>query len=415
MRPAHSQLTSTRETAQQGPLRGLRVLELGHFVAAPFAARLLADLGADVIKIEPRGGDPVRQWGAQADGSAPWWSLHGRNKRSVTIDLKQPAARELILSLASQCDAVIENFRPGYLAKLGLSDDALRSVRSDIVISHISGYGQDGPHRDRPAFGVIGEAVGGLRYLTNHPPELTNLPPTRVGLSIGDSLAGLYAAFGVMVSLYKRNHDQGSGPTVDVALTESILSITEGLLPEYAALNTVRQPAGGRIATAAPTNAYPTLDMSWILIAANSDRLFTKLAELMGRPDLVDDERFQGNRERVRHAAILDDIISAWTRTFTSDELVERLIGAEIPNTKVYTASDIAKDPQFRHRQMVQEVVDPHFPNMLHPGIVPHFPEIPGTIAWPGPEVGEHTEEILRELLDLSPSQITALRTQGVI
>jgi crotonobetainyl-CoA:carnitine CoA-transferase CaiB-like acyl-CoA transferase len=232
-----------------GLLKDLRVLELGHFVAAPFAARLLADLGADVIKVEPPDGDPVRGWGEQIDGQSLWWSVHGRNKRCITANLKKPAARELILQLTGHCDVVIENFRPGQLHKLGLGADALRAARPDLIVAHISGYGQTGPYRDRAAFGVIGEAIGGLRHLSNHPPGTADLPPVRVGVSVGDSLAGLYAAFGVMAALWRRdasNRGDGSGRTLDVALTESVLSLMEGMLPEYGALGKVKQPMGGR-------------------------------------------------------------------------------------------------------------------------------------------------------------------------
>ena len=267
-----------------GPLSGLRVLEIGHFVAAPFCTRLLGDLGADVIKIEPPGGDPVRQWGKQLDGNALWWSAHARNKRCITLNLKHPKARDIVLRLVESCDALVENFRPGQLAKLGLGKEALQQARPDLVIARISGFGQDGPYRDRAAFGVIGEAIGGLRHLTNHPPGTTDLPPVRVGISIGDSLAGLYAAFGIMAALWQRDRRGGDGRarTMDIALTEAVLSMMEGMLPEYGALGLVRQPTGSRIPTAAPSNAYPTQDGKWILIAANSDPLFAKLTALMG-------------------------------------------------------------------------------------------------------------------------------------
>jgi len=401
---------------RRGPLSGIRVLELGHFVAAPFAARLLGDLGADIVKIEPPSGDPVRQWGRQVDGKSPWWSMHGRNKRSVTVDLKRPQARHLVLQLARACDVVVENFRPGHLAKLGLDDDALRSARHDIVIAHISGYGQDGPYRDRPAFGVIGEAMGGLRYLSNHPPEATALPPVRVGVSIGDSMAGIYAAFGIMVSLFHRErHGTDRAGSVDVALTESVLSVMEGLIPEFAAFGSIREPAGARIPTAAPTSAYPTADGKWILIAANSDSLFAKLARLMGAADLADDTRFLGNARRVTNAAALDAIIGAWSRTLTSEELEGRLTSADIPNTTAFTAAEIAADPQFRFRKMVREVDDPNFGRLLHTGIVPHFPDDPGAVAWAGPEIGEHTDEVLCELAGLSPPEIAKLRGEGVV
>src|SRR5688572_19601481 len=291
------------QDVSHGILSGLRILEIGHFVAAPFCTRLLGDLGADIIKIEPPSGDPVRQWGKQLDGNALWWSAHARNKRCITLNLKHPKAAGIVLRLVESCDALVENFRPGQLGKLGLDKEVLQQARPDLVIAHISGFGQDGPYRDRAAFGVIGEAIGGLRHLTNHPPGTTDLPPVRVGVSIGDSLAGLYAAFGVMAALWQRDKVGGdaAGRSIDVALTESVLSMMEGMLPEYGALGKIKQPGGGGIATAAPTNAYPTRDGSWVLIAANSEPLFAKFAALIGRPELVGAPGYDGNRARVQN------------------------------------------------------------------------------------------------------------------
>lgn len=400
-----------------GPLTGLRVLEIGHFVAAPFCTRLLGDLGADVIKIEPPGGDPVRQWGAQVDGRSLWWSIHARNKRSVVMNLKARRAPEIILGLAAGCDVVVENFRPGGLERLGLGDDALRAARSDLILAHISGFGQDGPYRDRAAFGVIGEAMGGIRHLTDHPPGTSDLPPVRVGVSIGDSLAGLYAAFGIVSALWQRDRHggDGKGRSLDVALTDSILSLMEGMLAEYGRLGTVRQPTGSAIPTAAPSNAYPSADGTWILIAANSEPLFARLSRLIERPDLTEDPRFAGNRARVAHAEALDAIIAAWTRRLPAEEVTRRLNAADIPNTRVYTAADCAADVQFRHRGMVREVEDPLLGRLLHPGIVPHVPEGPGSIRWTGPAVGAHTDEVLHELLGLTAAEISSLRDEGAI
>ena len=405
------------QDVSHGILSGLRILEIGHFVAAPFCTRLLADLGADIIKIEPPSGDPVRQWGQQVNGTSLWWSIHGRNKRSVTLNLKHPEAASIVRRLVAGCDAVVENFRPGQLAKLGLSDEVLRSVKSDLVIAHISGFGQDGPYRDRAAFGVIGEAIGGLRHLTNHPPGVSDLPPVRTGISIGDSLAGLYTAFGIMAALWQRDRVSGDrqGRTLDVALTDAVLSLMEGMLPEYGALGAVRQPTGSAIPTAAPSNAYPTADGKWILIAANSDPLFARLAALIGQPDLARDPRFVGNRTRVQNAAELDRMIGAWTSQLGVAEVDRCLTEADIPCTQVYTAAECAADPQFRHRGMVREVEDPQLGQVLHAGIVPHVPETPGVIRWPGPPIGAHTEEVLGEILGLQPTQLETLRQEGVI
>jgi crotonobetainyl-CoA:carnitine CoA-transferase CaiB-like acyl-CoA transferase len=399
-------------------LAGLRVLEIGHFVAAPFCTRLLGDLGADIIKIEPAAGDPVRQWGETLNGKSLWWSMHGRNKRCIVLNLKQQRAKEIVLELIAQCDVLVENFRPGQLEKLGLGPDVLRTVRPDLIIARISGYGQTGPGKDRAAFGMIGEAVGGLRYLTNHAPGVTDLPPVRVGVSIGDSITGLYAAFGIMSALWQRDRSDGDrqARTIDVALSESVLSMMEGMLPEYGSTGRIKQPTGGGIATAAPTNAYQSRDGQWILIGANSEPLFEKLTRLMGRPDLAADPDYIGNRARVSNAAKLDGIIADWCAEIESGDLLSMLDEADIPNTKAYTAADCAEDQQFRARGMVFEVSDPAFDTpVLHVGVVPTIPESPGAVRWAGPAIGQHTDEVLSELLGMSNAELTALRSEGTI
>lgn len=398
-------------------LDGLRIVELGHFIAAPFGARVLADLGADLVKVEPRDGDPVRQWGEQPDGSSLWWSVHGRNKRCVTLDLKHPAARELLLDLIERSDALIENFRPGQLEKLGLGPDVLRARNPGLVIARVSGYGQEGPYRDLAAFGVIGEAMGGLRYLSNQPPGPDQPPPVRVGVSIGDSIAGLYAAFGIMGALWQRDRANGDGKarTLDVALTESVFSMMEGMLPEYGRLGKIKQPTGGGISTAAPTNAYPTADREWILIAGNSEPIFARLSKLIGKPDLPSDPRYCGNAARVAHAQELDALISDWTRQYTAAEALELLKGADVPSSKIYTAADCATDPQYLARGMVREVQDPLLGPVLHPGVVPHVPGDRDDVRWTGPAIGAHNDEIYGTLLGRSPEQLAELRAAGAI
>jgi formyl-CoA transferase len=405
------------QTVFHGLLSGLTVLEIGHFVAAPFCTRLLADLGADVIKIEPPTGDPVRQWGKQLNGRSLWWSLHGRNKRSVTLNLKHPKAASIVLRLVAGSDALVENFRPGQLDKLGLGDAALMRAKSDLVVAHISGFGQNGPYRDRAAFGVIGEAIGGLRYLSDHSPGVSDLPPVRVGISIGDSVAGVFAAFGVMAAVWQRDRQGGDrrSRSLDVALTDSILSLMEGMLPEYGALGVIRQPTGSRIPTAAPSNAYPTSDAKWILVAANSDPLFARLARVMEQPELARDPRFIGNQARLQNVIALDKIIAAWTARFTAAEADRILSEADVPCTLVYTAAECAADPQFRHRGMIREVEDRQFGRVLHAGIVPYVPDAPGAVRWPGPPIGAHTEEVFMEKLGLTPHEIAALREDGTI
>jgi crotonobetainyl-CoA:carnitine CoA-transferase CaiB-like acyl-CoA transferase len=403
--------------SSDGPLTGLRILEIGHFIAAPFCTRVLGDMGADIIKIEPPTGDPIRTWGQQRDGHSPWWSQHARNKRCITLNLKHEKAREIIVKLAGECDAVVENFRPGQLERLGLGPDVLRRNRPDLVIAHISGYGQDGPYRDRASFGVIGEAIGGIRHLTDHPPGVSELPPVRVGVSIGDSIAGLYGAFGVMSALWQRDRAGGDRRprSLDVALTDSVFSMTEGMLPEYSVFGTIKQPAGSSIETAAPTNAYPTADGKWILVAANSDPLFARLSKTMNMPGMIDDPDYVGNQARVRHKPALDRLIGEWTATMTADEAEKVLADADIPSCLVYTVADCAADPQYRHREMVKEVEDPYFGTMLQTGIIPAIPEDPGRIRWTGPEIGAHTDEVLSSLLGMSVADIAALRAEGAV
>lgn len=407
-------------SAGGGPLSGLRILELGHYIAAPFCTRLLADLGADVIKVEPPDGDPVRQWGERtASGASPWWSVHGRNKRCVTLDLKQPRGRALALALAAECDAVVENFRPGHLARLGLDDAAFQAARPGLVIARISGYGQDGPTRDRASFGVIGEAVGGLRHLTNHAPGSSSLPPVRVGVSIGDSIAGLYAAFGLVSALWRRDADEGRGDgrarTLDVALSEAVFSMLEGALPEYGAFGTIRQPSGGAIATAAPSDAYRSADGVWVLIAANSDPLFRRLATVMQQPELATDARFTGNQQRCANRAALDAAIGSWTALHEAAAIERMLQDADVPATRAYTIADCAADVQFCARAMVQEVYDPLIADVvLHPGIVPRVVEDGGGVRWSGPGIGAHNAAVLGGLLGLTEAELETLRAQHV-
>lgn len=405
-----------------GPLSGLRILELGHFIAAPFCTRVLADLGADVIKVEPPGrGDPVRTWGAIPEGetSSVWWSVHGRNKRCVTADLKKPEGIELVKKLIARSDAVVENFKPGQLAKWGLGVDDMAAVNPDAIVVQISGYGQTGPYHKRAAFGVIGEAVGGLRHLSGYPKEVSDLPPVRVGVSIGDSIAGLYGAIGLLAALFERKAGRGrSGRTVDVALTESILSMLEGCLPEYGYMNRVRQPQGSTIPTAAPSSAYPSRDGRWFIIGANSEALYARLCDVMDRPDMKTDPRYVDNPSRVRHMPALDAEIGAWTQQFTVEELEEKISGADIPSTRIYDMADVAADPQFVSRAMVQPVQDARLGEVLHPGVVPKMPgpdNEDNAVRWAGPRVGEHNDDVLGSVLGLDQAEIDRLRKEDII
>ena len=403
-----------------GPLAGLRVLELGHFIAGPFCARLLADLGADVIKVEAPGkGDPARSWGEiRGDKSSIWWSVHGRNKKSITLNMKSPRARSLLLELIGQSDVLIENYRPGQLERWGLGTEQLQLAKPGLVLVRISGFGQNGPYAERSAFGVIGEAMGGIRRLTAFPAGVTDLPPARTGISLGDSVAALYGAFGALAAILdQRSRTTKEVRIVDVALTESVLSLMEGCLPEYGVLGKVREPTGSTLPTNAPSNAYACKDGEWVLIAANSDPLFMALTRLMGCPELASDPRYATNPDRVRHSEELDARIGAWTATLTVEEAFHLLSEANIPSTKIYSVADIATDRQFHARGMIREVEDPTYGKVLHPAPLPMFGGgvCAGSIRWPGPDLGAHNAEVYGGLLGLPDLEIERLASEGVI
>ncbi len=390
----------TRAPARVGPLAGLKVLELGHYIAGPFCTRVLADLGAEVVKVEPPGGDPVRGWGARAHGHPVWFSIHGRNKLSVVLDLKRE--RETALRLAARADVLVENFRPGQLERLGLAPALLHANNPRLVIARISGYGQDGPYRDRPAFGAIGEAMGGLRHLTGHPPGASDLPPPRCGVSIADDLAGLYAAIALLAAVYQRDvAGSGRGRIVDVSLVDSVLSLMEGMLPEYAIDGRIRQPQGAAIATAAPTNTYPCGDGKWLCIAGNSEPIFRRLMAVIGRPELAEEPRYADNASRCAHAGELDAVIATWTRTLPAAQVEALLEAADVPASRLFDIADIASDPHFRARGSVLPVADPLVGATLHFGPAMRFDgDAPDSVvAWPGPALGAHTKYVLETLL----------------
>ncbi len=397
---------------RSGPLAGLRVLEIGHYIAGPFCTRLLADLGAEVVKIEPPGGDPVRGWGAAVAGNAVWFSIHGRNKLSVVLDLKRE--RDIALQLAARADVLVENLRAGQLERLGLGPDVLQAANPRLVIARISGYGQDGPYRDKPAFGAIGEAMGGLRHLTGYPAGTTALPPPRCGISISDDLAGLYAAIGLLAAVWQRDAGgparngplpagTGRGRVIDVNLVDSVFSLMEGMLPEYALDGRIRQPQGAAIATAAPTNTYPCADGKWLAIAGNSDLIFARMMAAIGRPDLAADPAYATNADRCARREALDQAIAAWTRTLPAAEAEAILEAAEVPCSRLFDIADCAADPHFRARGAVLEVTDPLIGRTLHPGpairLDGEAPE--DVVGWTGPAPGAHTDYVLHELLGL--------------
>ena len=386
-------------TRERGPLNGIRVLELGTLIAGPFAGRLFADYGADVIKVEhPKGGDPLRDWGRTVGGHGSLWSLvQGRGKRSIALDLHDAEAQQVVLELAKTADVMIENFRPGRLEEWGLGPSILDSVNPRLIVVRISGFGQTGPLAQQAGFGTIAEAVGGLRYLTGDPER----PPTRAGLSLGDSVASLYAMIGALIALHERE-TSGRGQTVDVALTESVFSLLEGVLPEYSYFGVVRERTGNIAHNSAPTNVYRCQDSNHVVIGANSSTLFGTLMRTIGRPDLALDPDLGSNRGRVKRAAELDRAIEAWTSGRSSDDVLAELREARIPAGRINSIADIVNDLQFRSRDMLVEVSDARLDRpVLTPGVVPRLSRTPGHVPPLAPPVGGDSEAILGEMKGL--------------
>ena len=393
-----------------GALAGLKVIELGQLIAGPFAAKTLADLGADVIKIEPPGaGDPLRNWRLLKNGTSVWWQVQSRNKRSVAFDLRQPEAQEIVRKLAAQADVLVENFRPGAMEGWGLGPDTLLELNPRLIMLRVSGYGQTGPYRDRPGFGVVGEAMGGLRHLTAEPGRV----PVRVGVSIGDTLAALHGVIGVLAALQER-HRSGRGQVIDVALYEAVYNCMESLLPEYGAFGAVRGPGGSALPGIAPTNAYLCKDGGYVLVAGNGDSIFKRLMTVIDRDDLGNDPLLARNAGRVERVAELDTAIGAWTAQRSVDEALIALDGAAVPAGKIYTVADIAADPHYRAREMILKVKLDDGDTLEVPGIVPKLSRTPGSHRRNAPALGQDTEAVLREV-GLSDAQIAALRERGVI
>jgi formyl-CoA transferase len=399
-----------------GPLAGLRVLELGVLIAGPFAGRMLADFGAEVIKVEePTSGDPMREWGQlRYRGRSLWWPVQSRNKKLVTLDLRQPKGRDILLRLAERSDAVIENFRPGTMERWGLGPDDLWRVNKRLVVARVSGYGQTGPYANRPGFAVAGEAMGGLRYINGYPGQ----PPPRSGISLGDSLAALFAVQGLLMALYHRdaNGASGGGQVVDASIMESCFAMLEAAVPEYGKLGHVRQPTGTGLGNTAPSNLYRSRDGRWIVIGANAENLWRRLCLVIGRPDLLEDERFAGHWARGQNAAVLDEIIGDWVAERDASE-VDRLMNENgIVCGPVNTIADIFDEPQFRARGMLVEGEDPELDTIVMPGVVPRLSETPGGARWTGPwRLGAHNQEIYGELLGIDPDSLAELADAGVI
>ena len=397
-------------TPHPSALSGLKVLELGQLIAGPFAAKTLADFGAEVIKVEaPDSGDPLRKWRMLKDGTSVWWQVQSRNKRSLALDLRKPEGQGIVRLLALEADVLIENFRPGAMEAWGLAPDDLIAQNPKLIVLRISGYGQTGPYRNRPGFGVIGEAMGGLRHLTAEPGRV----PVRVGVSIGDTLSALHGVIGILLALQHR-HVTGQGQVIDVALYESVFNCMESLLPEYSAFGAVRGPAGSALPGIAPTNAYRCKEGAYALIAGNGDSIFKRLMNLIGRADLANDPTLGDNTGRVARVEEIDQAIEAWTLQKSVDEVLEALDSASVPAGKIYNIADIAADPHYAARGMLQQITMADGSKLKIPGVVPKLSLTPGQHRRNAPDLGQDTDEILKEM-GLSADQIQKLKAAGIV
>ncbi|HEX7811525.1 MAG TPA: CaiB/BaiF CoA-transferase family protein [Burkholderiales bacterium] len=394
-----------------GPLSGVKVLELGTLIAGPFCSRILAEFGAQVIKVEsPDGGDPLRQWRKLHQDTSLWWYVQARNKKSVTVNMRETQGQEIVRRLAAEADIVVENFRPGTLEKWGLGWEALSQRNPGMVMVRLSGYGQDGPYSDRAGFGAIGEAMGGLRYVTGHPDR----PPVRVGISLGDAIASLYGVIGALMALRHREVNGGKGQVVDVALYESVFSLMESLLPEYDVAGFVRERSGASLPGIVPSNTYTTRDGKYVVIGANGDSIFKRMMLAIGRDDLAGDPELARNDGRVGRTAELDQEIGAWCAAHDLDHVLKVLADAQVPSGKIYDIADIVNDLQYRARGMIEQAELPDGTPMKVPGVVPKMGATPGGTRWLGPRLGEHTDEVLAEL-GYDAEELRDMKARGVI
>jgi crotonobetainyl-CoA:carnitine CoA-transferase CaiB-like acyl-CoA transferase len=394
------------------PLEGIRVLEMGQLIAGPFCGQLLADFGAEVVKIEPpRGGDSMRQWGrTDAEGNPLWWPVIARNKKSLTLDLRKPAAQAIVRELVAGTDIIVENFRVGRMEEWGLGYEDLRAINPRLIMVRVTGFGQTGPYAERAGFAAVCEAMGGLRYLGGYPDR----PPVRVGLSIGDTLAGQSGFQGALLALQHR-HSTGEGQMVDASIYEAVLSVMESVVTEYDRGGHVRERSGSFLPGIAPSNAYPTADGDMIIIGANQDSLFRRLAALMEQPELADDERFANHQARGRNQAEIDRIVGEWTATRTAAWLVEALAAAGVPAGLTYRARDMLNDPHFQARESIVRVEDARLGPTAMQNVFPRLSASPGEVRRTGPLLGEHTDAVLREWLDYDDDRIARLRDNGII
>ena len=399
------------------PLEGVRVLEMGQLMAGPFAGTILAYYGAEVIKIEPpKTGDPVRVWrGVDNDGTSLWWRSLGRNKKCITVDLRKEEGRAIARELAWKCDVVLENFKPGTMENWKLGPKDIKAKNNDVIYCRVSGYGQTGPYSHKPGYASVCEGVGGLRYVNGFPDR----PPCRPNLSLGDSLAGLHAALGIVMALYNKTGRKGrdgggTGQEVDVAIYESVFNMMEAIVPEFDRLGMTREREGSKLTGIVPTNTYPCRDNLYVIIGGNGDSIYKRLMTAAGRPDMANDPEYATNADRVRNEPEVDGAISAWTATLTAAEVVAKLEAAQVPVGSIYTVSDMVNDPHYNARGMFEKVEVGGRPLKL-PAMTPKLSGTPGGTEWPGPEVGSHNVEVLKSLLGKTDADIEALKADGTI
>ena len=396
----------------QGPLSDLRLIEMGTLLAGPFCGQLMGDFGAEVIKVEAPGtGDPMRDWGQEkAHGMSLWWPVIARNKKSVTINLRVPDGQALVRDLVEQSDILLENFRPGTMERWNLGYDELAKINPKLVMIRVSGFGQTGPYSKRAGFGAVGESMGGLRYVCGDP----STPPSRVGISIGDSLAATFACLGGLMAIHARERT-GRGQVVDSAIYEAVLNMMESLITEYDKADYIRERHGAILPNVAPSNVYPTKDDRLLLIAANQDTVFKRLAEAMGQPELADDPKYSTHSARGAHITELDELVGQWTQTLTAAELTAAMEKYGIPSGGIYRAPDMLEDAHFKARQAIIKVAHPTFGELQMQNVAPKLSDTPGSIRAPGPELGQHNSEILQGVLGIDDARFTELHEQGVI
>lgn len=397
-------------TQSRRPLDGIRVIEIGQLLAGPFAGSMLAYFGAEVIKIEPPEGDPIRGWRVLENGTSHWWRSIGRNKKSITLDLKKAEAQAIAKKLIDGADVVIENFRPGVMEAWGLGPDEIKKSNPKLVYARISGYGQTGPYASKPGFASVCEGMSGFRFVNGFPDQA----PVRPNLSIGDTISGIHAALGIILALFEREKNQGDGQVVDVALYESMFNLMEAVVPEFSGAGVIRQPSGTTVTGIVPTNTYRCKNRKYVVIGGNGDSIFQRLMEVAGHPEMANDPRMANNASRVIHEAEIDHALATWCLSKNSDEILDLLEKARVPAGPIYNVEDMIADPHFNARGMFEQVEINGKPLKI-PAILPKLTETPGRTDWPGGDIGSHTQEILETLLKLSEDDIRRLKDKGVI